>query len=113
VKVKQRQVDSTTIIDLEGKLTLESRDALQNAVEAALSAGARNILLNMKSVTAIDSSGVGALVGSYTTAANRGARVKLSSLSDRINDVLTITQLITVFDTYDSEAEALRSFGAE
>jgi anti-sigma B factor antagonist len=58
----------------------------------------------------IDSSGIGELVSAYTTATNRGAKLKLANLPAKVSDILTITQLITVFDVFDSEAEAVQSF---
>ena len=67
----------------------------------------QKILVNMKEVATIDSSGVGELVGCYTTATHKGAKLKLVSLPPKISDVLTVTQLITVFDVYDSEADAI------
>lgn len=111
MRANVRQRDGVTILDLKGKITLGGGDMdLRNAVQDAINGGATKVLVNMKDVTTIDSSGVGELVSAYTTATNRGARVKLTSLPDKISDVLTITQLITVFDVYDSEDEAVRSF---
>ena len=77
---------------------------------SVLGAGAKKILINIKDVTTIDSSGVGELVSAYTTATNRGAKMKLVNLPPKVNDILTITQLITVFDVYDTEDEAVASF---
>jgi anti-sigma B factor antagonist len=112
MKVNVRQRDGVTILDLKGKITIGTGDiALRNAVQDAINSGAKNVLINMTDVSTIDSSGVGELVSAYTTATNRGARLKLSNLPAKITDVLTITQLITVFDVYDSEDEAVRSFG--
>jgi anti-sigma B factor antagonist len=100
-----------TILDLKGKITIGTGDiALRNAVQEAINGGATKVLINMTEVSTIDSSGVGELVSAYTTATNRGARVKLANLPAKITDVLTITQLITVFDVYDTEDEAVRSF---
>jgi anti-sigma B factor antagonist len=112
MKVNVRQRDGVTILDPRGKITIGSGDLdLRNAVQDALNSGARNILINMRDVSTIDSSGVGELVSGYTTATNRGVRLKLTNLPAKINEVLTITQLITVFDVYDNEDEAVRSFG--
>jgi anti-sigma B factor antagonist len=111
MKANVRQRDGVTVLDLKGKITLGSGDLdLRNAVQGALSGGSTKIVLNLSDVTTIDSSGVGELVSAYTTVTNRGARLKLANLPDKISDVLTITQLITVFDVYDSEDEAVRSF---
>lgn len=106
-----RQSGDVTIIDVRGKITIGVGDAaLREAVGDALDAGARKILLDMGGVTTIDSSGVGELVGSYTTAMERGAKVKLMNLPPKVSDILHITQLITVFDVYDTESEAVDSY---
>ena len=72
--------------------------------------GANKVLINMADVSTIDSSGIGELVSAYTTAANRGVRLKLVNLPDKVADILTVTQLITVFDVYDSEDEAIAAY---
>ena len=84
--------------------------ALREAVSEALEAGARNILLDLSAVSTIDSSGVGEMVSAYTTVTNRGGKLKLLDLPPKVMDILQITQLITVFETYDSQSEALASF---
>jgi anti-anti-sigma factor len=70
----------------------------------------KSLLVNLGKVTHLDSSGVGELVSSYTTATSRGAKLKLVDLPPKVRDVLTITQLNTVFDVYDTEDEAIASF---
>jgi anti-sigma B factor antagonist len=111
MKVNVRQRDGVTILDLKGKITIGVGDvALRNAVQEAISGGATKILINLRDVTTIDSSGVGELVSAYTTATNRGVKLRLINLPSKVSDILQITQLITVFDVYDSEDEALRSF---
>ena len=84
--------------------------AVREAVANAITAGHTKILLDMSGVTTIDSSGIGELVGSYTTVANRGGKLKLLHLPAKLNELLHVTQLITVFEVYDSEQEALNSF---
>ena len=109
--ISQRQRNDVTILDIKGKITIgAAEEALRDAVHRVLGAGAQKLLLNLKDVTTIDSSGVGELVSSYTSATNRGAKIKLANLPPKINDILTITQLITVFDVYDTEDEAVASF---
>ena len=111
MKVNMRTHDGVTILDLKGKITIGVGDvALRNAVQEALASGATKLLINMGEVTTIDSSGIGELVSAYTTATNRGAKLRLYSLPEKVTDILTITQLITVFDVYDNEDEAIRSF---
>jgi anti-sigma B factor antagonist len=113
MNVNRRQKGDVTILDLKGKITIGAGDiALRNAVQDALSSGSTNIVLNMKDVTTIDSSGVGELVSAYTTATNRGSKVKLANLPNKVQDILVITQLITVFDVFDNEDEAVASFSA-
>lgn len=111
MNVNTRQVGEVTILDLKGKITIGSGDvALRNAIQEVMNSGAKKILINMMDVSTIDSSGIGELVSAYTTATNRGAKLKLINLPAKVTDILTITQLITVFDVYDSEAEGISSF---
>ena len=111
MKVNVRQRDGVTILDLKGKITIGVGDvALRNAVQEAINSGATKVVINLKDVTTIDSSGVGELVSAFTTATNRGAKLSLANLPSKVSDILQITQLITVFDVFDSEDEAIRSF---
>ena len=111
MKVTVRQRGNVTILDLKGKITIGVGDvALRNAVQEAMAGGATNIVINLKDVTTIDSSGVGELVSAYTTATNRGAKLRLVNLPAKVSDILHITQLITVFEVYDTEDEAVASF---
>lgn len=111
MQITQRQVNDVTILDLQGKLVIGSGDTdLRNAASQALDNGNRAILLNMANVTTIDSTGVGELVSSYARATSQGAKLKLCNLSAKVSDILIITQLITVFEVYDSENEAIESF---
>ncbi len=111
MNVNVRQAGDVTILDLKGKITIGSGDvALRNAIQEVMNSGAKKVLINMADVSTIDSSGIGELVSAYTTATNRGAKLKLINLPAKVTDILTITQLITVFDVYDSEAEGVASF---
>lgn len=111
MQLSTRQREGVTIVDLKGKITIGSGDVeLRNAVLQAVNDGAKKVLINLSDVTTIDSSGVGELVSSFTAAKNRGAQLKLVNLPAKVQDVLTVTQLITVFDVYDTEDEAVRSF---
>jgi anti-sigma B factor antagonist len=111
MNVNVRQRGDVTVLDLKGKITIGSGDvALRNAVQEVMSSGATKVLINMGDVSTIDSSGIGELVSAYTTATNRGAKLRLYCLPAKVTDILTITQLITVFDVYDNEDEAVRSF---
>jgi anti-sigma B factor antagonist len=105
-----RQRDGITILDPKGKLIIGSGDlALRHSLQEALNAGATKIIINLQGVTTIDSTGVGELVTGYTTATRRGANLKLAA-SPKLQNILPITQLITVFDVYDTEDEAIGSF---
>jgi anti-sigma B factor antagonist len=113
MKVNVRQRDGVTILDLKGKITIGLGDlALRNAVQEAMTTGATHMLINLRDVTTIDSSGVGELVSAYATATNRGAKLTLENLPSKVSDILQITQLITVFEVFENEDEALRSFSS-
>ena len=106
-----RKVGEISIIELKGKITIGAGDLqMREAIHAVLNEGARKIVVDMSGVTTIDSSGVGELVGCFTTATHKGVKMKLMNLPAKISDVLTVTQLITVFDVYPNEAEAVASF---
>jgi|SRR5687767_8189543 anti-sigma B factor antagonist len=112
LNISQRQSGNVTIIDLSGKIALgESNRALHEAIRGLTSEGPKNILLNLANVSVIDSSGLGELVASYASVERSGGTLKLSNLSDRNIQLITITKLYTVFDVFDNEAEALASFG--
>jgi anti-sigma B factor antagonist len=111
MKAASRTVDGVEVISLQGKITIGSGDTqLREVISNALSAGKNKILLDMSGVTTIDSSGIGELVGSYTTVTNRGGKLKLLHLPAKLNELLHVTQLITVFEVYENEQEAVKSF---
>lgn len=111
MKINVRQRDGVTILEPKGKITIGVGDvALREAVHRELEAGSRSILIDMNGVTTIDSSGIGELVSTYTSVKNRGGKLKLLHLPDKVSDILQITQLISVFETFDDEDEAVRSF---
>lgn len=112
MKITSRQADGVTILDCKGKITIGAGDvALRQGVHEALEDGARNILINLAGVTTMDSSGIGELVSTYTSVRNRGGQLKLVKLPAKIVDIMQVTQLITVFETFDDEQEAIASFG--
>ena len=111
MKATNRTADGVEIISLQGKITIGSGDTqLREVITNAVNAGKTNVLLDLSGVTTIDSSGIGELVGSYTTVANRGGKLKLLHLPAKLNELLHVTQLITVFEVYENEQEALKSF---
>jgi anti-sigma B factor antagonist len=111
--IKERVVDGVSVLDLSGKIVLGEGDGqVRERIKDLLSDGQKKILLNLGDVSYVDSAGLGALISSYTTTKREGGQLKLVNLTKRIQDLLAITKLITVFDTYDSEQEALDSFSA-
>ena len=106
-----REVNGTIIIDLSGRLTMgEPCAAVRDEVQDQVGQGSRKILLNLAGVRYIDSSGIGELIANYTTVGRSGGQLKLLNLTDKVQDLLVITKLLTVFDVYDNEADALSSF---
>lgn len=111
--MKSEIVDNGDVrfIKLAGKITIGSGDVeLRQLVHSALDEGKKKIVLDLSKVSTIDSSGIGEMVAAYTSVAKREGQLKLMRLPSKINDILQVTQLITVFDVLDSEEEALRSF---
>lgn len=111
LNISERQVGDVTILDMDGKITIgEGSVALRTAIRRLLEEGKKKILLNLAKVNYIDSSGIGELVSSYTAIGKESGQLKLLNLTQKLQDLLTITKLLTVFDVYDSEEEALASF---
>ena len=111
LKITDRVVDGVAIVVLEGRIVLgEESNALREKVKSLLAAH-KKIVLNMDNVTYIDSSGLGTLVASHTSARAQGASLKLSNLGSKFQEILQVTKLVTVFEVYPSEAAAIASFG--
>jgi anti-sigma B factor antagonist len=111
LEIASREVDRVAVLDLKGRITLgEGSVQLRDAVYDLIGKGQKSILLNLGDVSYIDSSGLGELVGAYTTAKNRGAELKLLKLTRKVHDLLQLTKLYTVFDIYDDETVAIASF---
>ncbi len=111
IKASTRQVDSVTVVDLSGRITLgEGSTVLRETVRELLNRGQKKILLNLGDVTYIDSSGIGELVSGFTTVTNGGGQLKLLNLTKKVHDLLQITKLYTVFEVHNDEASAIRSF---
>jgi anti-sigma B factor antagonist len=111
MKSNIRDVGDTRIIELGGKITIGTGDVkIRELISQALDDDKKDILFDLGDVTAIDSSGIGEMVACYTTVTKRGGQLKLMHLSPKINDILQVTQLITVFEVFDDEREALGSF---
>jgi anti-sigma B factor antagonist len=111
MKIDARTIGDVHILDCSGKITLgQGTMTVRNVVLDILKTGGRKIVLNLADVNYIDSPGVGELVSSYTTVIRQGGQLKLLSLTKKIQEVLAITRLLTVFQVYDSETEMLASF---
>lgn len=111
VKLSTRQVGDVTVIDAVGRITLgEGASTFRDTVKDLATKGNQKILLNLSEVSYIDSSGIGELVSGFTTVTNHGGQLKLIGLTKRVKDLLQITKLYTVFEVYDEEAQAVRSF---
>jgi anti-sigma B factor antagonist len=111
--IQERVVGTVTVLDLNGKLVLGDGDTLlKDKIHSLVFQSRKNIVLNLGGVSYVDSSGLGAIVASFVTAKNNGGQVKLLNLTTRLQDLLTIAKLLTVFETFDTEADAVRSFPA-
>jgi anti-sigma B factor antagonist len=109
--VKERQAGDVTILDMSGEVRIgEGSIALREAIRKLSSEGKQKLLLNLRGVNYVDSSGIGELIANYTTVSKQGGQLKLLNLTDRIQNLLVITKLLTVFDVYEDEATALKSF---
>jgi len=111
VKLNTRQIGDVTVIDVAGRITPgEGSGVMRDAVRDQTTRGSRKILLNLKDVSYINSSGIGELVAGYTSVANVGGMLKLLGLTKRTQELLQVTRLYAVFEVYDDEAQAVRSF---
>jgi len=113
MQIEERGVGDVVVLDLKGKITLgEGDELLKDKVNSLVNQGHKKIVLNLADVPYIDSAGLGEVVRTYTTVSRQGGSLKLLNLTKRITDLLSITKLLTVFETFDSENEAVRSFAA-
>ena len=111
MQIEERSAGDVTLLDLKGKMTLgEGDELLKDKVNSLANQGQKNIILNLADVPYIDSAGLGEIVRTYTTISRQGGQLKLLNLTKRITDLLAITKLLTVFETYENEADAVRSF---
>ena len=111
IKIEERLVGSVTVLDIIGKLTTDQGPQhLKDKINSLISQQRTHILLNLKNVPYIDSGGLGQLVASFGTVMKKGGALKLLNVSARNHDLLSITRLVTLFESFDSEAEAVQSF---
>ena len=111
VKLTTRQIGDVTVIDAAGRITLgEGSSTFRDSIKELTTKGHKKVLLNLGDVSYIDSSGIGELVSGFTTVSNAGGQLKLLKLTKRIQDLLQITKLYTIFEVFDDEAAGLASF---
>jgi anti-sigma B factor antagonist len=111
MQIAERDSGAVTILDLAGKVTLGEGDALlKDKLHSLLHQGKKDVLLNLAQVSYVDSAGLGAIVSAYTTMTREGGSLKLSNVTKKLQDLLSITKLLTVFETFDNEDEAVRSY---
>jgi anti-sigma B factor antagonist len=111
MQIAEREAGNVTVLDISGQITFTQGDLVfKDKIHSLVHQGHKNILVNLANVTHVDSAGLGELVSAYTTLARAGGSMKLVNLTKRLTDLLTITKLLTVFDTFDSEQDALKAF---
>ena len=111
VRMTNSEVDGVSVVALDGQIVLgEESNSLREKLKSLIAQGKKKIVLNMANIKYIDSAGVGTLVAAHISATTQGASVRLCHLGRKFHEVLQITKLLTVFDVYESEAEALNSF---
>ncbi len=112
LRMTERDVNGVSVVEIEGRIVLgEESNAFRERVKSLLAAGKKKIVLDMKNVTYIDSAGLGTLVATFHSARSQGATLKLANLGSKFKEVLQVTKLYTVFETYDNETAAIQSFG--
>ena len=113
MQIEERIVGDVVVLDLKGSVTLgEGDELLKDKVNSLVNQGHKKLVLNLADVPYIDSAGLGEIVRTYTTVSRQGGSLKLLNLTKRITDLLSITKLLTVFETFDSEQDAVQSFSA-
>src|SRR5881394_1244523 len=113
MQIAERAVGDVVVLDVKGRITLgEGDEVLKDKVNTLVNQGRKKIILNLADVPYVDSAGLGEIVRTYTTVSRQGGSLKLLNLTKRITDLLSITKLLTVFETYENENDAVRSFAA-
>ena len=113
LQISEQVIGGTLVMTLSGQVRLgEESTQLRNKIKGAIGQGHKNLVLDLGDVSYVDSAGLGTLVSAYTTASNQGGSVKLANLTRRLNEQLSITKLVTVFDVFESVDEAVKSFSA-
>jgi anti-sigma B factor antagonist len=113
LRMSERDVNGVTVVDIDGRIVLgEESNSFREKIKSLLAAGKKKIVLNLANVVYIDSAGLGTLVATFHSASSQGATLKMTNLGAKFKEVLQVTKLMTVFDTYESETAAIQSFGA-
>jgi anti-sigma B factor antagonist len=113
LRMTERDVEGVAVVDIEGRIVLgEESNSFREKVKGLLAGGKKKIVLNLANVGYIDSAGLGTLVATFHSARSQGATLKMTNLGSKFKEVLQVTKLMTVFDTYDNETAAIKSFGA-
>ena len=113
MQIEERTVGEVLVLDLSGKLTIgEGDELLKDKINSLIQQGKRKLILSLEGVPYVDSAGLGEIVRTYTTVSRQGGQLKLVHLTKRIEDLLSITKLLMVFETYESEQEAVDSFAS-
>ncbi len=111
MEIAEHDSGNVTVLDVSGRITLGDGDVLlKDKLHSLLNQGRKNVLLNLADVNYVDSAGLGAIVSAYTTMTREGGSLKLANVTKRLQDLLSITKLLTVFETFDSVEEGLRSY---
>ena len=111
MQIAERESGAVTVLDLSGRITMgEDGNLLKDKLQSLLHQGKKNILFNLAQDSYVDSAGLGAIVSAYTTVTREGGSLKLANVTKKLQDLLSITKLLTVFETFDSEGEAVRSY---
>ncbi len=114
LKANERRVGGVSVVDLAGRITLgEGSGLVRSTIKNLVASGQKNILLNLKDVTYLDSAGLGELVGSYASVTSAGGVIRLLHPQAKVHDLLQVTKLYTVFSAFDDEGEALRSYAPQ
>lgn len=112
MKISEREAGDITILDVDGRIMFgDGEESFRDAVTRLVEGGRVKLVINMAAVPYIDSAGISQLVRTYVTASNRGGRMKLLRLTKRVRELLSITRLLTIWEAFESEEEAVRSFG--
>jgi anti-sigma B factor antagonist len=111
MKIEKRKKGNVTILDLKGKILIgEGIGELREAINNSIKAKEKNLILNFDQVPYLDSTGLGEVVRSYTSVKKEGGMIKIINLTQKVKDLLSVTKLITVFDTFEDEDKAIKSF---